>query len=197
MVWGRDVPATLPVPVKWLLGANEPDVETQSNIAPEEYAIIWREIEGRFTNQKLAAPVPSQLDQTWIARFRDAYIARYGHLPRLDALTVHCYVATAEHCWVYLSWMVDRANEWGVPEVWLTEFGIWKCLNQDHYLAEIRNLVAWLEDEPMIARYAIHTNRATMNEWWMYGLPPDCNPSLFDFASGERTLIGEVYAGAQ
>jgi hypothetical protein len=40
-------------------------------------------------------------------------------------------------------------------------------------------------------------HRATMREWWMYGLPEDCNPSLFDFATGALTPIGAVYAGAQ
>jgi hypothetical protein len=197
MVWGRSIPAILPVSVKWLLGANEPDVETQANVTPEAYVEIWREIEGRFGDKYLAAPVPSQLDQTWIVRFRDAYIAHYGYPPRLDALTLHCYVATADHCWVYVSWIIDRAREWNIGEVWLTEFGVWKCLNTAGYLSEIRKLIERMEDEPMVARYAIHTNRTTMLEWWMYGLSPDCNPSLFDFETGARTLIGEVYARAQ
>jgi hypothetical protein len=195
MIWGRVIPQT--IEAEWILGANEPDISTQANITPEAYAGIWREIEARFADKKLVAPVPSQQDLTWLVHFRDAYVARYGQPPRLDALALHCYASHAAHCQVYAEWMIGRARAWNVPEVWLTEFGIWKCLNPQSYLAEIRNLVAWLEDEPMIARYAIHTNRATMNEWWMYGLPPDCNPSLFDFASGERTLIGEVYAGAQ
>ena len=46
MVWGRVIPQTISASV--ILGANEPDIESQSNIAPEEYAVIWREIETRF-----------------------------------------------------------------------------------------------------------------------------------------------------
>ena len=139
MIWGRVIPQT--IGASTILGANEPDLESQANIAPVDYVEIWREIEARFAGKKLIAPAPSQQDLTWLVRFRDAYVARYGQPPRLDALALHCYVSHAAHCQVYVEWMIARAAEWGISEVWLTEFGIWKCLNPRNYLTEIRNLV--------------------------------------------------------
>ena len=123
MIWGAsDVTATLGGNSQWIMGFNEPDSASQSNLSPAYAASLWRQIEQKYPNRKLLAPAPSGAGANWIVDFRNAYISAYGTAPRLDGLAMHCYAWYASQCIPLAQQFESWATSWGVPEIWVTEF---------------------------------------------------------------------------
>jgi hypothetical protein len=178
----------------WIMGFNEPDLPGQANMTPDEAAVLWREIEGRWPGRRLLGPAPSHLHPEWIVQFRDAYMRRYGQAPRLDGLAFHCYYRYASQCIALGERFVRWADEWGSEEVWCTEFAFLPVNGPDAE-RQARRFVAWLEGEPGVTRYAPYVvHQAVCDQFW-----PDCrpgaDPSLLD-AAGGVTEIGRWYAKA-
>lgn len=171
----------------WLMGFNEPNESSQSNITPSQSVPLWHRIEERFPDKELLAPAPSQTDPAWIVDFRNDYIQTYGYPPRLDGLAAHCYVASALDCEALIQWYIDRANEWGVPEVWLTEFAYMPCTTSPRSpLTESNSLIDWMERNPKVTRYAWYTNRQPPAD-------PCWSTALFDWYTGSITVYGTMY----
>lgn len=194
MIWGRnDMTATVSSG-SWLMGFNEPDMAKQANLTPAEAAVLWREIEDRWAGKRLLAPAPSHLHPEWIEGFYAAYVTAYGRAPRLDGLAFHCYRPTAAECIEIGTRFVGLAQAWGVEEVWCTEFAFVPAYSGGDADDEAAEFVTWLEQQPMITRYAPFVAHITCDWSW-----PDCrpsaNPSLFA-ADGSLTEIGNWYAKA-
>ncbi len=184
---------------RWLMGFNEPNDVNQADLTPDEAAILWHRIEERFPDRFLVAPVPVTHDPFWLVQFYDAYVARYGQPPRLDALAMHCYFTTSKQCKELAQWFMDKAMEWGAGEVWITEFAFRSCAEWDYpkfpnqALAEMDEFIGWVETQPMITRYAWFSNRTNANEWWV-GIPFECYASpLINFYTGKITEYGKAY----
>lgn len=177
----------------YLLGCNEPDIFNQCNMTPEQMVAPWHRIEERFADRLLVAPAPSHLDPEWIVRFRDAYLAMYQVPPRLDGLAVHCYLWDAQQCIALTQKYLVWAREWGVPEVWVTEFAFSACGGRsiDQTAVEARRFIAWMDAEPMVTRYAWFTNRIRPDEAWI--LDYECVSPLFD-SSGRPTAFFHMLA---
>ena len=193
MIWGAgNVNATLTGTSQWLMGFNEPDRADQSNILPAAAAVAWHQIEQKYPDRKLVAPAPSHLNPNWLVDFRNAYIAQYNKPPRLDALAMHCYMATAAECiqlgQTYESW----ATAWGVKEVWLTEFAFLPCLlgSDDRAVGEGQTMINWIESQPTITRMAWFASRIEGTETWAM----DCNSPLLDWDTGAQSVYGKMYA---
>jgi hypothetical protein len=69
-----------------LLGFNEPDSTSQSNMTPMRAAALWPELER--TGLRLGAPAPAVPSDGWLARFMTLAHAR--HL-RVDFIALHYY----------------------------------------------------------------------------------------------------------
>jgi len=193
MVWGRDVPTQLGGNSTTVLGPNEPDMKGQSNLTPEEGAQVWRTMEQTYPDKRLISPVPSHEDPEWLVRFRDAYKKAYGRWPRLDGLAMHCYIPERGGCIALGQKFVRWAREWGVPEVWVTEFAFLPKWAPDAE-GQAREWVAWLEAEPMIKRYAPFTSYIPGGTWSWPHTEPEANPSLFvGTESTELTEMGRWY----
>lgn len=150
----------------WVLGVSEPDRFDRSNMTPSEGALLWRAMEDFYPYLKFVSPAPSQQDPDWINRFVDEYIFMFEESPRIDALGVHCYANTADVCITYVQGEVNRAIQLGIPEVWVTEFAF-TGTTMSNVIEETTVFMAYMEQESMITRYSIFTNRA-IGAWWDY-----------------------------
>ncbi len=196
MIWGQgDMSSTLGGNSQWIMGFNEPDQPSQSNLTPAAAAQLWHTLELKYPKRKLLAPVPSQADPYWILDFRNAYFAAYQTYPRLDGLAMHCYGLTAQYCIPLAQWYEARAAEWQVPEVWVTEFAFFGCLGntQSQAIQEMNTFITWINSQPQITRYAWFAARIRGTESWA-AQPPACNMPLVNYSTGYLTGYGRAYA---
>lgn len=177
----------------WLMGFNEPDLSEQANLTPISAAKLWREIERSHPERRLVAPAPSHIHPDWLPQFRNAYRMLYGVWPRLDALAFHCYFP-ADSCIGLGEQFVTWALAWGVPEVWCTEFAFVPAYNP-RAEEDARRFVAWLEAEPVVARYAPFASYIQGGEWYWPDRRVEANPSIFAVDGVTLTEIGQWYAG--
>ena len=186
---------------QWILGFNEPDLcPDQACLTPAQAVPLWREIEARFPNKKLVAPVPSQLHLDWLIQFRNLYIATYGAPPRFNALAAHWYGFRYAEAKTVLNWYKARANEFGVAEVWLTEFSIPVLDNntcggitQVDALNEAQKLITDLDADAMITRYAWYAPRIDTNDPLQTLGTSQCNAPLLDLTGKTLTNWGIMY----
>lgn len=146
--------------------------------APEAAVEPYFRILHRYPRTLIVAPAPSDADIWWLARFRAAFYARYGFHPRFDALAFHCYRPTAAECIKIGKQFVTWAREWGVTEVWCTEFAFTaaRSCNPEY---EARMFVAWLEGTPEVTRYSPFVHYLEPGCWYWPNTDPHDNPSLF------------------
>ena len=171
----------------WVLGFNEPDLVSQSNITPEQAAILWAQVEAANPDKLLVAPAASR---EWLDAFYYFSCVEYDRRPRADALAVHFYASgdvheDAEALRQMLRTYRAKARDWGVEQVWLTEFG---HLTQP--AAFLREVLPWIADE--CDRYAWFQWEYRGDEKWAFGV--EHNTSLW--LDGALTEVGEVYARA-
>ena len=191
MIWGKfDGCPTLRGSSTWVMGFNEPDRSTQSNMTPAEGARYWRQLEQCYPDRQLLSPAPSHLDPGWLEDMRGAYIDSYGQPPRFDALAAHCYYNRATRCRLNIvHWYDDWLDEWDVPGgIWLTEFAR-VVRDKDSQAAGMRDYLDWLNDDPRITRYAWFAHTYSGDEPWAFWQ----NTSLVDCRTGELTEPGVVY----
>jgi len=162
----------------WFMLFNEPDHILP--ISPGEGAILYNRLLPVIGYRKVVAPAPSELNIDWLPQFRQAYHNIYGEWPRLDALAAHCYKPTAVLCQALVEQFIIWADEWDVPEIWVTEFAFVD-------LTEARRFIAWMEAESKITHYAWFTNRLpTMHA---------SDAPLVDWDTGRLTVWGQMYSG--
>jgi len=185
---------------QWILGFNEPDLcPDQACLTPAQAVPLWHEIEAQFPNKKLVAPVPSQLHLNWLVDFRNDYIATYGTPPRFDALAMHWYGFRYTDAKALINWYEARASEFGVSQLWLTEFAFpapdtdscngW---TEDMVISDAEKLITDLDNDPMIARYAWYAPRIDFNDPL---LTPSthCGAPLLNFTGTTLTNWGVMY----
>jgi hypothetical protein len=193
MIWGAsDVTATLGGNSQWIMGFNEPDSASQSNLSPAYAASLWRQIEQKYPNRKLLAPAPSGAGANWIVDFRNAYISAYGTAPRLDGLAMHCYAWYASQCIPLAQQFESWATSWGVPEIWVTEFSFSPTSpsSPSQSLQEAQTFIGWLESQSQVTRFAWFASKIQGSEWW---IPPGFNTPLVDWNSGQLATYGNMY----
>jgi putative glycosyl hydrolase len=201
MIWGKDnVGATLGGNSNWIMGFNEPDSPSQSNLSPTEAAILWRQIEQTYPNRKLLSPATcgSPAGLNWLVDFRNAYFATYQTYPRLDGLAVHCYKWSAQDCITFVQSIIDQATAWGVPEVWVTEFSFATTYpsSQTGALQEQQTFINWMVAQPKITRYSWFASKIEGSEWWVitcYNGTKCFNNPLVDWNTSQPTSFGTVY----
>ena len=158
MIWGAgNVNATITGSSQWLMGFNEPDQPDQSNIPAATAAVAWHQIEQKYPERKLVAPAPSHLHLNWLVDFRNAYITQYGKPPRLDALAMHCYLATAAECIQLGQSYKSMAQAWGVKEVWVTEFAFLSCLvgSDEKAVSEGQTMMNWIRESTHVHTHGL------------------------------------------
>lgn len=186
---------------QWILGFNEPDLcPDQACLTPAQAIPLWHEIEAQFPNKKLVAPVPSQVHLNWLVEFRDGYIATYGTPPRFDALAMHWYGFSHAHAKAVIDWYKARATEFGVRELWLTEFsfpiadkGTCCGYSQTDVMNDAQKLMTDLDNDPMITRYAWFAPRIDPGDPLLVLGTAQCGGPLLDFTGKTLTNWGTMY----
>jgi hypothetical protein len=194
MIWG---PAQMGMPAggnsEWVIGFNEPDQRDQANLTPAEGARLWAQMEAAYPERKLTSPQVVHWNASWLEQWYAAYIAQFGRPPRMDAIAIHTYFcASAADCQAQVEYYIGLAKRWNVPEVWITEWtfspGMDRTLRAA--IADMREYMAWLEQEPMVGRYAVWTNRTECT-----GFAPGTYFDTPMFAqNGAITEMGKAYA---
>lgn len=176
----------IPAGSGYLLGFNEPNFQSQSNLTPAQAAASWPNVEkvAQERNLKLVSPAVNWCggcvdgvtnDPTdWL----DKFIAACPDCS-FDYIAVHNYNS-------YLSALksyVGKFKKYGKP-VWLTEFASWD--DPVDYLGVVRYMteaIPWLESEPTVFRYSWFATRVGSNH----------DLDLFG-SDGELTKLGQLYA---
>jgi Glycosyl hydrolase catalytic core len=179
---------------RYLLGFNEPDFRSQSNLSPQRAATLWPQLEG--TGLVLGSPAPAVPTDGWLARFMA--LAGQRHL-RVDFIALHYYqdFTNPRALSALRRQLVSIHSKYRRP-IWITEIGAidlrsWHepmLRTPTHSLAAayMRNLFALLDALPFVQRYAWFTDDCWNHVACRFG-------SLFD-SGGRLTLAGRTFATA-
>ena len=172
---------------KYVLGFNEPDISTQSNMPVDTALAYWPKLES--IGLPLGSPAVSWPTVQWLADFMDSCKSRNL---RVDFICVHMYVGTNDTAFVQT--LQNLYNTYHLP-IWITEFATCyspaTTMSQNPYspaqvLSFMQRLLPQLEDLSFVQRYS-----------WFSGSPT--SPSLWSSAlinsNGTLTPLGVWYAG--
>lgn len=180
--------------VHYLLGFNEPDMSSQSNLTPQQAAALWPQLDQ--TGLVLGSPAPAVPSDGWLSNFMA--LARARHL-RVDFIALHYYQDFTSPTAVsdLRQQLTAIHNAYHLP-IWITEIGAMDVRTWGEPMAHpptasqaaayIRKLFAMLDALPFVQRYAWFTDDCWSDSSCRYG-------SLFN-ASGRATLAGAAFENA-
>jgi len=166
-----------------LLGMNEPDLSTQSNILPAAAATLYIDNMNQFSGQaSLGSPAITNgvgtsppLGTTWLSEF---FTACNGECT-VDFVAAHWYNDASETAdfMSHVGDVISTAAANGVSEVWITEFG---ATGTDAEVETfLQTVLPWLDSQTAVTRYA----------YFM------CGTGAGELITGTSVSdIGEVYA---
>jgi hypothetical protein len=186
-------PITVTGNMPYFLGYNEPEL---NGLTPEWVAEVWPSIVEANSSSKSVSPAPLRNPGAWLSDFREEHIKLWGYPPKLDVLALHCYESYLQ-CRAKAEQVIRYAKEWGIKEVWITEFAFsdqWqgKYPPESSWEIEAQKLINWMNSETMITRYywwALEYDPSNENQPWSYRWPT----SLYVWGTDELTEAGKFY----
>jgi hypothetical protein len=175
-----------------LLGFNEPDSASQSNVTPAQAAALWPQLEA--TGLRLGSPAPAVPDDGWLAQFM---ALAHTHQLRVDFIALHFYQDFSNPSAVgqLRRELLALHSRYQRP-VWVTEIGTFdirswglRMLSFPSYRragSYMRGVLAMLDQLSFVERYAWFTDDCWSTPACRYG-------SLFD-AGNHLTARGRIYA---
>lgn len=162
----------------WIMGPNEPNLGSQSNMSPVEAAICWHQLRESYPSAKLLSPacwdrpiLNTKTDKWehegdhWLSAWIHEYWLRYKQFPNPDAWSLHYYSGRTPAAAVerfYKEWVLKNDDRGGI-KVWLTEFRFchqWLLDVPGNDLAKyMRKQFRLLDYMPYLERYAYFANR--------------------------------------
>jgi hypothetical protein len=194
MCWGAVYPqdiegieAQIPADSKYLLGFNEPNFKSQSNITPAQAAAMWPNLEKIAADKGLELVSPAVnwcgdcVDGVtndpvdWLDKF---FAACPGC--KVDYIAIHSYAPSS----VALRNYIEKFRKYNKP-LWITEFAPWDPPKPDFdgVVRYMKEAIPILENEPIVYRYSWFATRVSNN--------PDINLLGTD---GTLTKLGQLYA---
>jgi hypothetical protein len=197
MIWGAaDVTASTLSQVKqegpYLLGFNEPDMASQSNMTPAQALSLWPQL--MATGMQLGSPAVADDGATpggWLDQFMSGATAR-GY--RVNFITLHWYgsdFATGAAVSQLQSYLQAVYARYHLP-IWLTEFALANfggspaTPTQQQQAAFLTAATAMLQSLPFVQRYAWFGLQATSTDGSM---------GLFD-TGPVATAVGRAFESA-
>ena len=197
MIWGTaDVTASTLSQVKqegpYLLGFNEPDMASQSNMTPAQALSLWPQL--MATGMQLGSPAVADGGATpggWLDQFMSGAAAR-GY--RVNFITLHWYgsdFATGAAVSQLQSYLQAVYARYHLP-IWLTEFALANfggsptTPTQQQQAAFLTAATAMLQSLPFVQRYAWFGLQAT---------PTDGSMGLFS-SGPAATTVGRAFESA-
>ncbi|GAA6039787.1 hypothetical protein JCM8097_004221 [Rhodosporidiobolus ruineniae] len=160
-----------------LLGFNEPDLDTQSNMTPEDAASAWKQYMSPFASKAtLVSPAVTNgaapMGTAWLQSFQSACPECWDEI---EAVALHWYDA-AWNTGYFTNYLIDAHNAFPDKKIWLTEFaGSGTSEEQQTFL---RTVIPWMEEQDWIERYAGFGDFA----------------GNYVNADGSLTALGQVYS---
>jgi hypothetical protein len=200
-IWGRaQINEALGGNSPWLLGFNEPDISDQANLAPEEAARLWLVVEQLHPDKLLTSPQVMYHYNNWLEQFYAAFIAQNGRPPRMNAIAIHTYIGNNAASYIAdVQRYIKLARQWNIPEVWVTEWALGHNLDRTLRATtdEMHKYLAYLDNEPMVTRYAPWTNRVDcMIEAFGFRYDGPFDTPLIN-RDGSISELGKAYRDAQ
>ena len=188
MIWGRgDLGKPVSGNQEWLMFYNEPENGDQANVTPAQAASDWVTFRTSYPGRRYVSPGCYSVEwlQDWLSCI----------VEKPDALAAHCYMQQGYEggCKSHFERFIDLAQQYGISEVWVTEFA-YVPIDGEGYggaIAWMDDITAWMDAQPMITRYAWFELAYLGSEPWAFGA--DRNTSLVDYNTGVLTVLGEAY----
>ena len=198
MVWGSNVDlgqvgnAILPGETT-LLGFNEPNFGSQSNLSAKDAASRWPKVQAVADahSLKLLSPAVNFCGGNCQNTDPFAYLSDFLDACtncRVDALAVHLYVGCAGANGNKAQYLIDHLKTYEskfTQPIWLTEFACDDAKSDDDQKAFLVDAVKYLESDPRIARYAFFSGRAD-----------NVGHASLLGADGQLTSVGQAYVDA-
>ncbi len=172
--------------VKQVLGFNEPDQKSQSNISVERAIEVWPEL--MELDVPLVSPGCVHPDRDWMIDFMKE-VDRRDY--RVDAIAIHSYSGPSA---VHFLRRLEKVHKMFNRPLWITEFAVgdWQAKkpekNRRHpeKIAEfMRDVLPALDELPYVQRYA----------WFSASQKnPNLGTSALIDESGNLTMLGDIYA---
>jgi len=185
-ICGGDIPEEY----KIILGFNEPNMADQANMSPQEAALEWIEVMGRYPDRLLVSPATGHADTEWF----DEFWAECELLGcRFDFLATHFYNAKSAENTIKV--LEDYSSRYGGLKIWFTEFAVKTEHDEDAVILYIEELLPLLEHSDFIFRYSWFLSRYYEDyddtDPWFW-LDPNVN-SIKEFDTTQLTNIGKAY----
>ncbi len=201
MIWGgQSLNQAIPASAKALLGFNEPNFKTQSNLTAQQAAADWPAVEAKAAALGIPVASPgvnfcgsaSDSSQCTDPAVTDPYTYLKDFLAScsgctVDSIAVHAYDCDVPSLRAYLEGDTDAGGtlqgfvQFGRP-IWLTEFSCDKSHSVADQKAFMQAAVPYLENSPYVMRYA-----------W-FSAAPIPNAELAN-SDGSLTDLGATYVG--
>ncbi|WP_211247697.1 glycoside hydrolase family protein [Cryptosporangium arvum] len=193
MIWGEDsvderTLSTVKQRGDTLLGFNEPDFASQSNLSPARALELWPSLQD--TGMRLGSPAPAfgaATDGSWFDQFMTGARAK-GY--RVDFIALHWYggdFTTANAVRQLRSYLQAVHDRWNKP-IWLTEYalidfssGTPRHPSPEQQAAFVTASTAMMDGLPFVERYS----------WFIFS-PGNSGTSLYA-SDGSPTTIGRAY----
>lgn len=179
-------------------GFNEPDLESQASLTPQEAISLERWKLEHYPGLAHVAPSPSQENIYWLRQMRNAYIDEYGEPPNWTYLAAHCYFwddTSIARCKAIVGQYIQWSNAWGYDGVIVSEFGSFAFREPMQpgapfdYVPAVqrgREFMQWMRGQEEIKGYFWYS----AHDWGVW--PWYATTALFD-ANDELTPLGEMY----
>ncbi|OSX60387.1 glycoside hydrolase family 128 protein, partial [Postia placenta MAD-698-R-SB12] len=148
--WSANANTAIRNGAEYLLGFNEPDLSTQSNLTPQEAAAAWMQYMQPFAGKaKLVSPAitngAAPMGETWLSDFLSECSGC-----TIDAIAMHIYDSATNEAY-YQSYISGLASKYGKP-VWVTEFGATGTTSAEGTF--LASMVEYLDGLSGVAAYA-------------------------------------------
>ena len=156
--WASAIQTTLASGSKYILGFNEPDNPAQAGMAPSDAVHAYKEYITPYAGKAtLISPSTTNSNNPsegldWMKQFMDGCSDC-----NIGGLSVHWYGESADDLKKFVSQAVDLGNQYGIDQVWLTEFTLNSAINggnPDEAATFLQDVLPWLDSQPNVARYA-------------------------------------------
>jgi hypothetical protein len=173
MQWGsinadqvNSITSKIPAGSKFLLGFNEPNFKSQSNLTPAQAAAMWPYVEEIATKKNLNLVSPAV---NWCGDcvagvtsdpvdWLDKFIAACPDC-HFDYIAVHNYNSYLAPLKSY----IEKFRKYGKP-LWLTEFASWDDpVDYAGVVKYMKEALPYLEKEPLVYRYSWFATRVNSN----------------------------------
>ena len=175
--------------VKYVLGFNEPDLESQANMTVDEAIALWPKLEE--IGVPLGSPVPAGLNNGWLEEFMKK--ANANNL-RVDFVCIHLY--RENDAQIFLDAVDQTYQKYGKP-IWITEMSVKdkqaqtvaeNRFSMTEVLETMKILLPELYNREYLSRFAWFTATRDSPNY-----PGNSSSVLYD-ESDNITILGEYYA---